>query len=204
MRLTRAEAKAANRTALLDAARLLVGQNGASVSVDAIASAAGLTTGAIYSIFGSKNDLLVTLITENLARIHGFLDRIEDPSLTLEQAIDAFLEAWFLAYQGDTAAQDMFALQVILAAAEDESLTRKLTAATSAENRAIAQHLVDRVVTGSGDSVRRTTPAEATDIALAIQAILSGFSLRENFSPGQSTDLMRRACASLAGLATTR
>lgn len=203
MRLTRAEAKAANRTALLDAARILVSQNGASVSVDAIASAAGLTTGAIYSIFGSKNDLLVTLIAENLARIHGFLDRIEDPSLTLEQAIDAFLEAWFAAYQGD-AAQDMFALQVILAAAEDESLTKKLTAATSAENRAIARHLVDRVVTESGGSVRRTTPAEATDIALAIQAILSGFSLRENFSPGQSTDLMRRACASLAGLATTR
>ena len=204
MRLTRAEAKAANRTALLDAARILVSQDGASVSVDAIASAAGLTTGAIYSIFGSKNDLLVTLINENLARIHGFLDRIEDPSLTLEQAIDAFLEAWFAAYQGDTAAQDMFALQVILAAAEDESLTTKLTAATSAENRAIARHLVDRVVTESGGSVRRTTPAEATDIALAIQAILSGFSLRENFSPGQSTDLMRRACASLAGLATTR
>lgn len=204
MRLTRAEAKAANRAALLDAARILVSQDGASVSVDAIASAAGLTTGAIYSIFGSKNDLLVTLINENLARIHGFLDRIEDPSLTLEQAIDAFLEAWFAAYQGDTAAQDMFALQVILAAAEDESLTTKLTAATSAENRAIARLLVDRVVTESGGSVRRTTPAEATDIALAIQAILSGFSLRENFSPGQSTDLMRRACASLAGLATTR
>jgi AcrR family transcriptional regulator len=203
VRLTRAEAKAANRTALLDAARLLVSQDGASVSVEAIASAAGLTTGAIYSIFGSKNDLLVTLISDNIARIDAFLDRIEDPSLTLEQAIDAFLNAWLTAYQGDTA-QDMFTLQVILAAAEDENLTKKLTAATSAENRAIARHLVDRVVTEPDGTVRRTTPAEATDIAHALQAILSGFSLRENFSPAQSTDLVRRACASLARLATTR
>jgi hypothetical protein len=93
---------------------------------------------------------------------------------------------------------------VILAAAVDENLTRKLTVAASAENRAIAQHLVDRVVTESDGSVRRTTPAEATDIAHAIQAILSGFALRESFSPGQSIDLLRRACASLAALAAAR
>jgi AcrR family transcriptional regulator len=197
MRLTRSEAKAANRKALLDAARVLVSQDGAAVSVDAIASAADLTSGAIYSIFGSKNDLMVALITANMERINAFLERIEDPTLTVEQAIDAYLDAWFSTYQSDTAAQIMFALQVVLAAAEDESLTRKLAKSTAAEVSAVAGLFVDRVVPGTD---RRCTPQQARDLAHAILATLSGFTLRESFAPDQSVDLVRRTCGALAGI----
>jgi len=199
MRLTRSEAKAANRRALLDAARVLVAQDGAAVPVDAIAAAADLTSGAIYSIFGSKNDLLVALIAENMARIDEFLEPIHDPTLTVEQAIDAYLDAWLASYYADTAAQNMFALQVVLAAAEDEGLTRKLTSATTAEVSAVARLFVDRVVPGTD---HRCTPGQARDMALAIQAILSGFTLRENFSPDQSVDLLRRTCRAIACIVT--
>lgn len=199
MRLTRSEAKAANRRALLDAARILVTQDGGSVSVDAIAEAADLTSGAIYSIFGSKNDLLVALITENMARIDEFLTPIDDPTLTVEQAIDAYLDAWLASYYADTVAQNTFALQVVLAAAEDEGLTRKLTSATTAEVSAIARLLVDRVLPGTD---LRCTPEQARDIALAIQAVLSGFTLRESFTPDQTVDLVRRTCRAIAGVGT--
>ena len=197
MRLTRSEAKAANRNALLDAARVLVSQDGASVSVDAIAAAADLTSGAIYSIFGSKNDLLVALIAANMERINTFLERIDDPTLTVEQAIDAYLNAWLSTYQSDSAAQNIFALQVVLAAAEDEGLTQKLTDSTTAEVSAVARLFVDRVVPGTD---RRCTPEQAHDLALAIQATLSGFTLRENFTPDQSVELIRRSCRALAGI----
>ncbi|MEV7733936.1 TetR/AcrR family transcriptional regulator [Streptomyces sp. NPDC088921] len=199
MRLTRSEAKAANRRALLDAARILVTQDGGSVSVDAIAEAADLTSGAIYSIFGSKNDLLVALITENMARIDEFLTPIDDPTLTVEQAIDAYLDAWLASYYADTVAQNTFALQVVLAAAEDEGLTRKLTSATTAEVSAIARLFVDRVLPGTD---HRCTPEQARDIALAIQAVLSGFTLRESFTPDQTVDLVRRTCRAIAGIGT--
>ena len=197
MRRTRSEAKAANREALLNAARVLVSQDGASVSVDAIASAADLTSGAIYSIFGSKNDLLVALIAANMERINAFLEPIEDPTLTVEQAIDAYLNAWLSTYQSDTAAQNIFALQVVLAAAEDEGLTRKLTTSTTAEVSDVARLFVDRVMPGTD---RRCTPEQARDLAHAIQATLSGFTLRESFTPDQSGDLIRRSCLALAGI----
>jgi AcrR family transcriptional regulator len=199
MRLTRSEAKAANRRALLHAARVLVARDGRSVSVDAIAEAADLTSGAIYSIFGSKNDLLVALVTENMARIDEFLDPIDDPTLTVEQAVDAYLDAWLASYYADTAAQNVFALQVVLAATEDEGLTRKLTSATTAEVSAIARLFVDRVVPGTN---HRCTPEHARDIALAIQAVLSGFTLRESFAPDQTVDLVRRTCRAIAAIGT--
>jgi len=63
MRLTRAEAKTRTRGQLLDAAARVFAQKGyAGASVDEIAEAAGYTTGALYSNFGSKEKLFVELM----------------------------------------------------------------------------------------------------------------------------------------------
>jgi AcrR family transcriptional regulator len=204
MRMSRAEAKAANRRALLASARLLVSQDGAAVSVEAIASAADLTTGAVYSIFGSKNDLLVALIHEDVERIDEFLGGIEDPALTLEESIDAYLEAWLASYAANTAAQNMFGLHVVLAAAEDSALTAKLTASTTAETLAIARHFTDRSCTLVSGEAYKTTPDDALEISMAIQAVLSGFSLREGFSPDQTMELVRRTCRAVAHIVVAR
>jgi AcrR family transcriptional regulator len=72
-RLTRAEAKARTRAQLLDAAAELFAQKGyAGASVDEIAEAAGYSTGALYSNFGSKEQLFVELMSawrsHNIAR----------------------------------------------------------------------------------------------------------------------------------------
>jgi AcrR family transcriptional regulator len=202
MRLTRAASKAANRQALLDAARDLVSRGGAAVSVDAIASAADLTTGAVYSIFGSKNDLLAALIAENMARIDEFLAPISNPALTLEQAVDAYVDAWLATYELDTLAQSKFELQVLVSAVEDTSLTEKLTLATASETAAIVKLFTNRRMPGADGSHDRTSPEQARDVALAIQAFLSGFTLRESFAPDQSIALLRRACHALSRVAT--
>lgn len=59
-RQTRSEKKAANRERLLRAAERIVAKEGfARVSLDRVAETAGLTKGAIYSNFTSKEDLLL-------------------------------------------------------------------------------------------------------------------------------------------------
>ncbi|HTI25300.1 MAG TPA: TetR family transcriptional regulator [Kutzneria sp.] len=64
-RLTRAEAKARTRELLLDAAARVFAQKGlAGASVDEIAEAAGYSIGAVYSNFGSKEQLFVELLKE--------------------------------------------------------------------------------------------------------------------------------------------
>src|SRR5690349_5272414 len=64
---TRAQASEATRSQLVDAASTLFVRDGyAAVSVRDIASACGLTIGAIYSRFRNKADLLVAAIEERV------------------------------------------------------------------------------------------------------------------------------------------
>jgi AcrR family transcriptional regulator len=63
-RLTRAEAKARTRALVLDAAARTFARKGfAGASVEEIAEAAGFSIGAVYSNFGSKDQLFVELLS---------------------------------------------------------------------------------------------------------------------------------------------
>src|SRR5271163_2205174 len=65
MAKTQHERKAETRRLLLDAAATLFAQHGIdAVSVDAVADAAGRTSGALYAHFGSKHGLLLALMDE--------------------------------------------------------------------------------------------------------------------------------------------
>ncbi|QZH63972.1 TetR/AcrR family transcriptional regulator [Mycolicibacterium farcinogenes] len=73
-RLTRAEAQARTRAALLDAAAQTCARKGyAAASVDEIAAAAGYSVGAVYSNFSSKEQLFSELMNE---RASGRLDQV--------------------------------------------------------------------------------------------------------------------------------
>jgi AcrR family transcriptional regulator len=62
---TQEERKAETRARLLDAAATLFAERGVdAVSVDAVADAAGRTSGAVYAHFGSKQGLLMALLDE--------------------------------------------------------------------------------------------------------------------------------------------
>ena len=64
-RLTKAQSKQRTRRALLDAAGRLYFERGfAATSLDDIAAAAGVTKGAVYAHFDSKEELLVALLSE--------------------------------------------------------------------------------------------------------------------------------------------
>ena len=64
-RLTRAETKERNRRAILDAAAAEFGRRGyVDASIDAIAEAAGLTHGAVYSNFSGKRGLFLAVLAD--------------------------------------------------------------------------------------------------------------------------------------------
>jgi AcrR family transcriptional regulator len=66
-RLSRAEQNEANRRRILDAAlEVFLAEGYHGTTVDAIAAAAGLTIGAIYSRFDGKADLFLTLVEERI------------------------------------------------------------------------------------------------------------------------------------------
>jgi AcrR family transcriptional regulator len=68
VRMSRAERSAANRAALLDAARRVFLRDGYhGTTVDAVAKEAGLTIGALYSRFEGKADLFLALLEERVA-----------------------------------------------------------------------------------------------------------------------------------------
>src|SRR5262245_54678818 len=78
----------ATRAALLEAAERIVAERGpAALSVRAVADTAGTTTRAVYSLFGSKDGLLVEALAHDAFEfLHteiGELDETDDPAADL-------------------------------------------------------------------------------------------------------------------------
>jgi AcrR family transcriptional regulator len=76
IRLTRQESAALTRRRLLDAARAVFAERGFhGASLEAVAEAAGLTKGAVYSQFESKADLFLALQAERNAATLAYVER---------------------------------------------------------------------------------------------------------------------------------
>ncbi len=91
-RLTRAEAKARTRRALLDAAARTFARKGfAGASVEEIAETAGYSIGAVYSNFGGKEEMFVELLSTRAGDMIGQAGRImADADAGLEDPARAF------------------------------------------------------------------------------------------------------------------
>jgi len=197
----RAEAKAANRRALLDAATALIARDGAGVRLETIADAAGLTTGAIYSIFGSKSDLLVAVLADEISRVDLATDGY-DPALSLAAVIDRYVQTWIATHSGYSKTQAAFELHLLLSAVESEDLRLRLTEMLDAELGQLARLFENRIIDPARPAVR-TSPEEGMAIAKAVKAVLTGFGLREPFMADVSglADLARQSCLALTALA---
>jgi AcrR family transcriptional regulator len=78
------------RAALLAAAERIVAERGSgALSVRAVASAAGTTTRAVYSLFGSKDGLLVEALAHNAFRfLVDEIDKLEETNDPASDLID--------------------------------------------------------------------------------------------------------------------
>ncbi|GGN22771.1 TetR/AcrR family transcriptional regulator [Streptomyces fuscichromogenes] len=85
----RSAAKARSRQALLDAARELAAKEGyQACSVDAVATLAGLTSGAIYSIFGGKRQLFAAALADYW--VLPSLHEVAEPGAPLQEVMYAY------------------------------------------------------------------------------------------------------------------
>lgn len=89
------ERLAENRERILRAARTLVAQGGfREASINAVAAAAGLSTGALYRYFPSKADLFVEVLTEAVRRECAILREIIARPGTADQRLRAAVESF--------------------------------------------------------------------------------------------------------------
>jgi AcrR family transcriptional regulator len=87
-RLTRAEAKAETRRRLIEAAEAVFRREGYHrASLDRIATEAGFTTGAVYSTFDSKADVMLALLAARAERRRAVWTEVLDNASTVEDFV---------------------------------------------------------------------------------------------------------------------
>lgn len=150
-------ARARTRDALLDAAAdtfARLGFHGASV--DAIARAAGLTKGAVYSNFRSKEELFLALLDRNVDEIVGLLEGLLEMGVDqrLEQLPNRLRQATVLGEQWT-----LLELEFVLYAARNPQL-RELVAERRGRTRAALAAVIERHLTDLGVADRADAAAE--------------------------------------------
>ncbi|YCK37044.1 TetR/AcrR family transcriptional regulator [Actinomadura sp. ATCC 39365] len=170
MRLTRAESKAANRRALIEAAREIVGRDGSKAKLEDITELAGLTTGAVYSLFGGKNGLMAAMVDDYV----GPLD-LRTPDTgglgTLLAEVVAEIARRFLRMSADPQATGrmLFEARVLDLVLNDPDLHRRLNTSIRSTEVELAA-----LFTGREHGGAAVTEDQALRLARALSALLSG------------------------------
>ena len=188
MARTQDERKAETRARLLAAAADLFARKGFhAVSAEAVADAAGRTTGALYSHFGGKEGLLLALAEQ---RRQAIGDRILE-RVGRARELDARLRAlWTHSADRDASDGDAWALleiELLLQAARDP-----VVAASMADRYASTRHDLGAVLAQwtEADGHHLDRPDQSAGLVIAL---LLGLALQRQIDPGavRTTDIVR-------------
>jgi AcrR family transcriptional regulator len=170
MRMTRAETKERNRRALLDAAFQVVSRDGYRARLEEIAERADLTTGAIYSLFGSKSGLVVALVTDYLRPHYEEVERAIPAEMDLLEAVDAFARYYRRSCDAPDAVSAL-SLQITLLdmTLHDPELGSRLAASVRTQE----SHLI-ALFTGRSHNGRVVTSHQAQRLVTALRALFVG------------------------------
>jgi AcrR family transcriptional regulator len=176
---TRAAAAQATRTALIDAAIERFAADGLGASFDAVAADVGVTKGALYHHFGSKEGLVEAVYKEAIGR-HA--ERVEEASAdgTGRARLLALVDASARLYASRTPFYRLLVALHLTAASDRPAL------AGIARNmqRLQRDYMIDLVRQGQRDgSIRSGLDAEA--LGLTVNAALSGFLTQQLEPPSQ-------------------
>ena len=201
MARTQQERKAETRARLLAAAADLFADQGIdAVSVDAVAEAAGRTSGAVYAHFGSKQGLLLAL-----------LDSWKDSVLAVLLAEVAVSDspagqlAAVWSNLSDTSSEDSGRWPVLeqelwLRAARDPEVADILRVRNAEALRFSARQL-----DGWTSAVGARPTASPDELAVLVKALLTGLALQKRLTPDTvPDDLALRGIAALVGLPADR
>ncbi|MFD8568953.1 TetR/AcrR family transcriptional regulator [Streptomyces sp. NPDC059639] len=168
--MTRAEAKERNRRALLDAALEAVSRDGHRAKLDEIAERAEVTTGAVYSLFGSKSGLVVAAIADYLRPHYAEMERAVPPDLDLLEAADAVARHYRRSLDAPDARSGL-SLQITLLdmAVHDPELGARFAESIRHQEG----HLVE-LFTGRSHADGAVTPGQARHLVTALRALFVG------------------------------
>jgi len=197
MARTQQERKAETRAKLLAAAADLFADQGIdAVSVDAVAGAAGRTSGAVYAHFGSKQGLLLAL-----------LDSWKDSVLAVLLAEVAVSDSpagqlaavWSNVSDDsdeDSARWPVLEQELWLRAARDPEVADVLRVRNAEALRYSARQL-----DGWTTAVGARPAASPAELAVLVKALLTGLALQKRLTPETvPDDLALRGIAALVGL----
>jgi AcrR family transcriptional regulator len=187
-RRSRAESREDNRQALLAAARELIVEVGyASAQLDEIAERAGLTKGAIYSIFGGKLELLRAVVDAHAREVLPLLEWefVLPPAVTAEELVERLVGNYlsFLERE-DTERLLAFELDLNGLAMRDNS-TRNLVVG---HERALAGRLTEALAGRRRRKGRPLGQQAAADAADLVLGALGGVGQRLVTSPWMTRD----------------
>ena len=172
-RRSQVERRAATRRELLDAAEALIAERGfAQASLSAIADRAGVSKGAVYHHFQSKDDLLLALLDSHFEARIAAVGRITGPDrMTKEIPFD---RTWNLLF-----------LEFVVRAARDEIFAHKF--------RARLERLRLRSTEGVRsylESAGIETSLTPEELALAVAALGNGLAIEGLIRPDWSSDAL--------------
>jgi len=192
---TQEERKAETRARLLTAAAdLFAGQGIDAVSIDAVAEAAGRTSGAVYAHFGSKQGLLLAL-----------LDSWKDSLLAVLLAEVAVTESphgqlaavWDNVAGGDEAGRRSILEQELWLRAARDAEVADVIRSRNREARRFSARLLD----GWAAAFGAEPAAESEDLAVLVRGLLIGLAMQRRLEPGTvSDDLAVRGLCALLGM----
>lgn len=163
----RSARKAATRTRLLEAAARVYAAHGfAGATLDDVAEAAGLTKGALYGHFGSKDKLLVALMEEYLAAEIAEQISLFDRDETTWKRPQAGSDVWMRELD---ASPDAFRLLVEfwVAAARDEQMRERFAGGLEALRQMFAGFCADSAA-DSGLPVSEQGARNTADVMLGL------------------------------------
>jgi len=182
-RLTREEKKAQTRERLLDAASTVFARKGfAATSIDEIAEAAGVTKGAVYSNFDSKEDLVRTVLDERLERrFRDIADDVPADGSLADEANRASEQFGRLLEEERDAV--LLGLEFAIHAVRNPDFRDDFIAYHRDAQSDIAKIVEDRLTVG-GDKLR----VPAKQLASLFNAITNGVALERLMDPGSVSD----------------
>ncbi|MQA63552.1 MAG: TetR family transcriptional regulator [Actinophytocola sp.] len=165
------------RERILDAARKTFAADGfAGATIDAIAAAAGFTKGAVYSNFGSKDELFLALLDQQIQRRAELLANVSSaPSADAGTMATAVGDALMQAVRDNLDYHVLF-LEYLLRATRDPAVRKKFVD----HRRAVLAQARDAVKANWEPSTN--LPIES--VAQLVVALTNGFAIEEIVAPG--------------------
>ena len=192
-RLTREQSKANTRERLLDAARSVFASSGFhGASVEEIASAAGFSTGALYSNFDGKEDLFLALMEREIAeRAREIADAVVRRTSVAERAAGG-ARVWMAMIEREPELLLLF-MEFWAYGVRDPHVRPKV-AARFAQMR----ELLTRLIADSAREFELELQMPAEQLAVAIDALADGIARQKLADPDAVPDeLMGRVLSLL-------